>query len=489
MDSSSVGKLERASEFAVGSRPSDSAGASARQSLISNRRVAPIAVIVDILVIAAACAFCSLVSVGFGGRAGVLTLGIAPIACALFIPSAILTNLYNGSTLLLENAVHQVAPLWLAVVALLGVGFSALGPAVPFPTEAGVAFTLVGLFGLVAHRAVWRLLARGAVANGGIADRRAVLLHHGSFSQAQPIAPELERYGLRIEHRLHLGSPDEDESLVGQRIEMAVAIAQSSDADEVLIEADLRHWPQLKPHLARLRQLPLPVSLIARDWLAEFVSQPARIFGSSALVEVQRPPLTAAEQLIKRAIDLIVTLVGLALLWPLLGVIAVLIQMDSPGPVLFRQTRIGYNGKAFKIYKFRTMTVLEDGPNVRQAESEDERVTPLGRWLRRTSLDELPQLLNVLKGDMSVVGPRPHAASHDSQFGLQIADYAFRRQMKPGITGWAQVSGYRGGTPDADLINRRVELDLLYIENWSIWFDISIIARTAVAVIRGHNAY
>jgi len=157
--------------------------------------------------------------------------------------------------------------------------------------------------------------------------------------------------------------------------------------------------------------------------------------------------------------------------------------------VLFRQTRIGFNGKAFRIYKFRTMTVLEDGPDVRQASWEDERVTAFGRWLRKTSIDELPQLFNVLNGDMSIVGPRPHAVSHDNEFGRLIGDYAFRRQMKPGITGWAQVSGSRGATPEVDLMYRRIQLDMLYIDNWSIWRDISIIARTVVTVIRGDNAY
>jgi lipopolysaccharide/colanic/teichoic acid biosynthesis glycosyltransferase len=135
------------------------------------------------------------------------------------------------------------------------------------------------------------------------------------------------------------------------------------------------------------------------------------------------------------------------------------------------------------------MTVLEDGPDLRQATHGDERVTPFGRWLRRTSIDELPQLINVLQGDMSIVGPRPHALSHDSQFGQLVADYAFRRRMKPGITGWAQVSGYRGATPDIDMMSRRVQLDMLYIEKWSTWLDIRIIARTAVAVIWGQNAY
>lgn len=134
----------------------------------------------------------------------------------------------------------------------------------------------------------------------------------------------------------------------------------------------------------------------------------------------------------------------------------------------------------FEIVKFRTMYVLEDGDNIRQATRADPRVTPLGRWLRRTNIDELPQLLNVLKGDMSLVGPRPHAVAHNSEFEKLLANYAFRQHVKPGITGWAQVNGYRGETLTPELMAKRVELDLWYIKNWSMWLDIRILFRTLV---------
>jgi exopolysaccharide biosynthesis polyprenyl glycosylphosphotransferase len=178
------------------------------------------------------------------------------------------------------------------------------------------------------------------------------------------------------------------------------------------------------------------------------------------------------------------------LLSPLMIVVALLSKLDSPGePILFYQTRLGFNGKPFKIFKFRTMKVLEDGANIRQASPNDDRITGFGRLLRSTSIDELPQLFNVLKGDMSIVGPRPHARAHDIQFGRIISDYAFRRKMKPGITGLAQVNGYRGATPQTNLMDSRVRLDIRYIENWSIWLDIKIIARTVVEVILRTNAY
>ena len=481
MDASSIGELERPRQFAAGS---------ARRSFVSYRAIEPVAILVDALIVIAACAILSLLSAGPGGEAGLLTLGIAPTVCALFIPAAKLASLYRPSAFLNEKApIHNIALLWLGTVALLAVCFFTLESKAVFQIEAGLAFTLVGLGGLLAHRVGWRLLVRRGFANGATSGSKAILIHQGIFYPDLVTVPDLQRHGIRIDHRLSLGSPDDDESLVRHRIDMAIAISQNSGADEILIAADVKDWQRLKPHLARLRQLPIPVSLIARDWLAEFVRRPAHVLGSSILVEVQHPPLNVLEQLIKRIMDIATALTSLVLLWPVLLVVAVLIHLDSPGPVLFRQTRIGFNGKAFKIYKFRTMTVLEDGPDIRQATSEDERVTAFGRWLRRTSIDELPQLFNVLKGDMSIVGPRPHAASHDNEFGQLIADYAFRRQMKPGITGWAQVSGYRGATPQVDLMTRRIQLDMLYIENWSVWLDIRIILRTATAVLRAQNAY
>ncbi|TPO10662.1 exopolysaccharide biosynthesis polyprenyl glycosylphosphotransferase [Mesorhizobium sp. B1-1-5] len=477
MDMSPIASLETAREFAAS--PSG-------RSLVSYRSVAPLAITADTLAITAACAIWSVQSGADGGGVAMLTLAIAPIACALFVCSAKLAGLYQPSTILSENMrLHVVTSLWLCTVALLGVSTFALGKQVD--PETGVALALDGLISLFAHRVCWRLFVRRDSAKGTTAGRKAVLIHQGASLDANA-APELQQHGIHIEYRLNLGTPD-NEALIRQRIELAVAIAQNSDVDEILIAADVRDWQRLKPHLALLRQLPLPVSLIARDWLVDFVRQPAQIVGSSALVELQHPPLSIMQRAAKRLMDVAISMAALALLWPFMTLIAVMIQLDSRGPVLFRQTRIGFNGKAFKIYKFRTMNVLEDGPGIQQATSEDKRTTTFGRWLRRTSIDELPQLLNVLMGDMSVVGPRPHAASHDSEFGRAIANYAFRRQMKPGITGWAQVSGLRGATPGVDLMTNRIQMDMLYIERWSIWLDIRIILQTPFAVLRGLNAY
>jgi exopolysaccharide biosynthesis polyprenyl glycosylphosphotransferase len=188
-------------------------------------------------------------------------------------------------------------------------------------------------------------------------------------------------------------------------------------------------------------------------------------------------------------LDLIIAVVGIVLLTPMFLVIALAIKLDSPGPALFMQTRHGFNSKKFKIFKFRTMTVLDNGAKIEQAVRGDTRVTNIGTWLRKTSIDELPQLFNVLKGEMSIVGPRPHAAAHDHFYEDLIGRYAFRHHMKPGITGWAQVNGCRGETPTLERMEERVDYDIWYVDNWSVLLDLKIIFSTVIELIRGRNAY
>jgi len=191
----------------------------------------------------------------------------------------------------------------------------------------------------------------------------------------------------------------------------------------------------------------------------------------------------------KRAFDLLFASIALLLLTPVLAVVALLIKLDSAGPVLFLQHRYGFNQKPFRIIKFRTMRTLDDGPVISQAKKGDPRITRVGSWLRRWNLDELPQLFNVIKGDMSLVGPRPHALSHDREYEQRISVYARRHNVKPGITGWAQIHGLRGETDTDDKMQSRVEYDLHYIDNWSLWLDLQIMIRTALSPTSYRNAY
>ncbi len=190
---------------------------------------------------------------------------------------------------------------------------------------------------------------------------------------------------------------------------------------------------------------------------------------------------------LKRALDLAVALALLCLLAPVMAVIALWIRHDSAGPALFRQRRLGHFGKPFRILKFRTMTVLEDGEIITQVREGDARVTRAGRWLRRTSLDELPQLINVIKGEMSLVGPRPHAVAHDMFYASVIGNYGRRQDVKPGITGWAQVNGFRGETPTVESMRQRVDFDIWYADNATFAVDLKILWRTAHVVMQQTN--
>ncbi|MGD0494349.1 MAG: sugar transferase, partial [Steroidobacteraceae bacterium] len=175
--------------------------------------------------------------------------------------------------------------------------------------------------------------------------------------------------------------------------------------------------------------------------------------------------------------------------WPAFLILGLAIKLSSSGPVLFKQRRYGLNGEEILVYKFRSMTVCEDGAVVAQAVERDHRVTPLGGFLRRTSFDELPQILNVLEGTMSFVGPRPHAVAHNEEYRKLISGYMIRHKVRPGITGWAQVNGLRGETPTVEKMQRRVQYDLDYLKSWSLGLDLKILVKTALLILKDRNAY
>jgi exopolysaccharide biosynthesis polyprenyl glycosylphosphotransferase len=224
--------------------------------------------------------------------------------------------------------------------------------------------------------------------------------------------------------------------------------------------------------------VPVSINLAPEQVLDRFENPRIIRTGSISSLELAPPALTTPQIVTKRVFDFLVAATLLVLLAPLFGAIALLIKIDSPGPVFFLQRRHGFNQQPFRILKFRTMSCLDDGDQVRQARRDDPRITRVGAWLRRCNLDELPQLVNVLCGQMSLVGPRPHALAHDREFEHRIALYARRHNVKPGITGWAQVHGLRGETDTDDKMARRVALDLWYIDNWTVWLDIIIMLRT-----------
>lgn len=208
------------------------------------------------------------------------------------------------------------------------------------------------------------------------------------------------------------------------------------------------------------------------------------------VISVFETPLTGMNSVNKRLFDFIVSSAILLTISPLLIAIALLIKHTSPGPIIFKQRRYGIDGESFMVYKFRTMSVCEDAEaNITQATQNDARVTRLGALLRKTSLDELPQLFNVLNGTMSIVGPRPHAIAHNEHYRKIIRGYMWRHKVKPGITGWAQVNGYRGETDTLEKMENRVIYDISYLKNWSLWFDFTIILKTLKLIIKDEHAY
>ena len=207
------------------------------------------------------------------------------------------------------------------------------------------------------------------------------------------------------------------------------------------------------------------------------------------VVSLYDTPLHGTSAVSKRAMDVVCSIVALLVMWPLLLLIALGVKLSSPGPVLFKQRRYGLNGEKIRIYKFRSMRVCEDGSSIVQATRSDRRVTAFGRLLRRTSLDELPQIFNVLQGKMSLVGPRPHAVAHNEQYRQLIEGYMFRHKVRPGITGWAQVNGLRGETDTVERMRARVEYDLEYLRNWSLWMDLKIVLRTMRLMFGDPRAY
>ncbi|MGE0408306.1 MAG: undecaprenyl-phosphate glucose phosphotransferase [Amphiplicatus sp.] len=265
--------------------------------------------------------------------------------------------------------------------------------------------------------------------------------------------------------------------------------ARHGEIDDIVIAAPSASSRDMDAIVSRLSVLPVSIAICANaHWLDHTGGEIVKI-GAAPLLNLYRRPLEGWGGVIKTLEDRILGALAFLVALPFLVVIAIAIRLQGPGPIFFTQQRHGFNNEVFRIYKFRTMTVAEDGADVEQARRDDPRVTPLGKILRRTSLDELPQLINVMKGEMSLVGPRPHALAHNHAYAQTIENYSGRHKMKPGITGWAQVNGYRGETSENELMAERVRFDLAYIDNWSLWFDLKILALTVVAVLFPRNAY
>ena len=246
---------------------------------------------------------------------------------------------------------------------------------------------------------------------------------------------------------------------------------------------------ELEKIMQQVQMLPVDVQVFPDFGGANISARHIQRIGDASVITAVSKPITEWGAFLKMVEDYVIGAICLVLALPAMAVVAVAIKLDSEGPVFFRQRRHGYNHRVIEVLKFRTMRVLEDGDSVRQATKNDSRVTRVGAFLRRTSLDELPQFWNVIRGEMSVVGPRPHAIAHNTHYGKLIEKYANRHRVKPGITGWAQVHGFRGETSDPEMMAKRVGYDLEYIENWSLWLDLKIVIMTPLFGVFRRSAY
>ena len=276
-------------------------------------------------------------------------------------------------------------------------------------------------------------------------------------------------------------------------LDQLIEAGRADNVDEIIIALPQSADRRIADLARRLEQLPVRIRIcthIASDLVdAGLARHKVSNVGPLGLLDVKAKPLADWAPFAKRLEDIFIGIPALLVFAPLMLLIACAIKLDSAGPVLFRQKRGGLNHRKFEVLKFRSMRVMEQGAAVTQAKRQDPRVTRVGRLLRRTSLDELPQLINIVLGDMSLVGPRPHALVHDEQYGAMLERYANRHQVKPGLTGWAQVNGYRGETQTPEDMRRRVEFDLDYIDNWSLGRDLWILAVTPFYGFAGKNAF
>jgi putative colanic acid biosysnthesis UDP-glucose lipid carrier transferase len=289
-------------------------------------------------------------------------------------------------------------------------------------------------------------------------------------------------------NRLHTDTDMPIEKLLGKLSE-AADFVKSHQVNQVYIAAPMTDQPRIMFLLDELRDTTVSIYFVPDVFLYDLIQANISAIQEIPIVAVCETPFAGINGLVKRISDVVLSMLILILISPLLLLISLGVKLDSKGPVVFKQRRYGLDGGEIVVYKFRSMTVSENGDSVVQATRNDSRITPFGAFLRKTSLDELPQFINVLQGRMSIVGPRPHAVVHNELYRKQIKGYMIRHKVKPGITGWAQVNGCRGETELLEKMEARIDFDLDYLRNWSLPFDFYIILRTICVVIKDRNAY
>ena len=357
-----------------------------------------------------------------------------------------------------------------------------------------VAWGFSAWFLLIAMRVVFGQLLR-LIREHGLNHKRVIILGAGGLGQ-EVLRRINTAYWTGLDTVAFL---DDDKSLQGKiingvevkgPISFAGSIVENDRVDEIWIALPLYAEKRVKEILHELRHCAATIRYVPDVFGFRLINYSVTEIAGMAVLDLSASPMTGINWFVKALEDKILALLILALVSPLMLIIALGIKMSSGGPIIFKQLRHGWDGKPIQVYKFRTMVVhKEEAGCLTQVQKNDARVTKLGIFLRTTSLDELPQFFNVLQGRMSIVGPRPHAVEHNEFYKDKIDDYMKRHKVKPGITGWAQINGWRGETDTLDKMKKRVEFDLYYIENWSLWLDIKIIILTFISGFVNKNAY
>jgi Undecaprenyl-phosphate glucose phosphotransferase len=420
-----------------------------------------------------------------GGRGDVTTL--IGVACAVFFYFSVFLA-YRGnyaSARLMQPPVQwrELTVAWIAVFLVLATLAFLLKVGPNLSRGATITFFITGWLGLIGWRALLGLVLQYARAQQVIVRGMAVVISDRTKDEAAAYLKDLGADGYKAVRFVALSRSDEAMPATAKRL----LAMDRTEIDSFFLLMDWSDTERIDRVTEILRSIPCPVRLFPDAKLSRFLGRELLPVGAGFATEIQRAPLTIEERIAKRIVDIVVSSTMLIVLSPLMLAAAILVRATSRGPIFFVQKRTGFNGKPFRIFKFRTLTSMDDGPVVRQVRPGDERLTPVGGALRRSSIDELPQFLNILRGEMSLVGPRPHATAHTDYYGALISNYADRHYVKPGLTGWAQVKGFRGETT-LDQMRARVEHDLWYIDNWSLWLDIRIIFRTCI-VLLGSSAY
>ncbi len=391
------------------------------------------------------------------------------------------------------TAGRQILLDWLIVVAiLLFLGF-ATKISGQFSRTVLITWFIVTPFALVAVHVIARFLLNFTMARG-TALRSMVIVG------ANPLGLRLAKRviedpygGIEIKGFFDDRHPSRLETanvgpLLGSIGDLPAWVRQHS-VTMIYVTLPMVAQPRIMKLLDELGDTTASIYFVPDIFVSDLIQARLDSLNGIPVVAICETPFSGFNSILKRLTDVFFASVILLLVWPLMLAIAVGIKLGSPGPVMFVQRRYGLDGAEINVFKFRTMNVLENGTDVTQATRGDPRITPFGALLRRTSLDELPQFFNVMQGTMSIVGPRPHAVAHNEQYRKLIKRYMIRHKIKPGITGWAQVNGYRGETDTVEKMQARVEYDLHYMRNWTVSLDLWIMLKTIVVVVGNRNAY